>query len=168
MIMQFSDFLHNCLMEKLTERQKQIVMWRTQDVFGIGKNEKTLREIGAIYGITGSRIRDIARTARRKIEYRIRLINDRIGEPQVIVKYVKKPEEQPTANLPILYKPVGALGEMSVRTTNCLRNEDVHTVEQLIKKPTYELMRWPNFGRKSLRELEILLEQNGLKFGMDI
>lgn len=165
--MDFREFVYTRLMDKLDERHKFVVMNRTLDVLGVGKNEMSFCEIGASLGVTGSRIRQMAMTARRRINHKLGILNERLKEPQVVIKYIEK-ESEKTSNLPIVYKPVKALGEMSVRTTNCLHNEEIKTIEQLVRTNPHELLRAPNFGRKSLLELEVLLEKNRLKFGMEI
>jgi len=165
--MDFKEFVYTRLMDKLDGRHQFVVMNRTLDVFGIGKNEMTLREIGASLGVTIERIRQMAAKAKRRINHKLSILNERLKEPQVVIKHVEKKPET-TENLPIIYKPVAALGEFSVRTANCLKNEDIHTIEQLIRKKPYELLRAPNFGRKSLREVEVLLDYNNLKLGMEI
>lgn len=53
--------------------------------------------------------------------------------------------------------------ELSVRTINCLKHEGVRTVRDLITKSEVELIRAPNFGRKSLNEVKEILSVFGLK-----
>ena len=62
------------------------------------------------------------------------------------------------------------LGEMdlSVRALNCLKSAEVETLGQLVKYHRADLLKFRNFGKKSLTELDELLERNGLAFGMDI
>ncbi len=140
-------------------------MWRTKDVFGFGVNEKTYPEIAEIEGCSRERSRQLMLTAIKKIQFRIEMVKQRMGQPQVVIKYVEKKPEP--CNLPIIYKPVDALGEMTVRTANCLYNENIKTIEQLIRKREGEMMCVPNFGRKSLNELRELLAKQELSFGMN-
>lgn len=58
--------------------------------------------------------------------------------------------------------------EISVRTYNCLRNDGVRFVGELVQKSEEDLLRTPNFGRKSLNEIKELLAQFGLDLGQDI
>ena len=62
------------------------------------------------------------------------------------------------------------LGEMdlSVRALNCLKAAEVETLGQLVRYHRADLLKFRNFGKKSLTELDELLERNGLAFGMDI
>lgn len=53
--------------------------------------------------------------------------------------------------------------ELSVRSENALKNEGVETLRELVTKPEYELLRIPNFGRKSLEEVEAALAEFGLR-----
>lgn len=56
--------------------------------------------------------------------------------------------------------------ELSVRTANCLRNESIFTVGELVKKTEADLLRTPHIGRRSLNELREILAGKGLRFGM--
>lgn len=58
--------------------------------------------------------------------------------------------------------------DLSVRALNCLRAAEVDTLGQLVKYHRADLLKFRNFGKKSLTELDELLERNGLAFGMDI
>lgn len=162
--MYFLDFINSCLLEKLTERQKRIAMWRTQDVFGLGGNEKTHSAIGEIEGLSGGRCQQITLEIIRKVKHRIQIIEERMKQPQVLIKYIEKAEDITQANLPIVYKPVDSLGEMTVRTRNCIFNSNIRTIEELINTSEYDLLRIPNFGKKGLRELKDLLDKQNLKF----
>ena len=51
---------------------------------------------------------------------------------------------------------------------NCLRAAGVETVGELVQHQKYELLRYRNFGKKSMTEIEDLLETIGLTFGMDL
>jgi len=58
--------------------------------------------------------------------------------------------------------------DLSVRALNCLKAADVETLGELVSYTKNDLMKFRNFGKKSLDELAELLEAKGLKFGMDI
>jgi hypothetical protein len=58
--------------------------------------------------------------------------------------------------------------ELSVRTANCLKNEGIVYIGELVQKTEAEMLRTPNFGRKSLNELKEVLSPIGLHFGMVI
>ena len=58
--------------------------------------------------------------------------------------------------------------DLSVRALNCLKAAEVDTLGQLVKYHRSDLLKFRNFGKKSLTELDELLEKNGLAFGMDI
>ncbi|MDR2563802.1 MAG: DNA-directed RNA polymerase subunit alpha [Prevotellaceae bacterium] len=58
--------------------------------------------------------------------------------------------------------------ELSVRALNCLKSAEVETLADLVKYEKADLMKFRNFGRKSLTELEDLLKSLHLNFGMDI
>jgi DNA-directed RNA polymerase subunit alpha len=58
--------------------------------------------------------------------------------------------------------------ELSVRSANCLKNDNLIYIGDLVQKSESEMLRTPNFGRKSLNEIKEVLIQMGLGFGMDI
>ena len=68
---------------------------------------------------------------------------------------------------PLLLKKVDEL-ELSVRSANCLKNDNIVYIGDLIQKTEAEMLRTPNFGRKSLNEIKEVLSGMGLHLGMDI
>ena len=58
--------------------------------------------------------------------------------------------------------------ELSVRATNCLKAANIKTIGELVSRDVSTMLKFRNFGRKSLQELEAVLEERGLKFGMDL
>ncbi len=58
--------------------------------------------------------------------------------------------------------------ELSVRAHNCLKAANIHTISELVNKDESELLRFRNFGRKSLAELAEKIGSMGLNFGMDV
>ena len=58
--------------------------------------------------------------------------------------------------------------ELSVRSSNCLRAANIQTLEELVQKTEAEMLKYRNFGRKSLTELNTILSDLGLSFGMDV
>jgi DNA-directed RNA polymerase subunit alpha len=58
--------------------------------------------------------------------------------------------------------------DLSVRAYNCLKAAKISTLSELVKYDTNELLKFRNFGRKSLMEIEALINEKGLHFGMDL
>jgi DNA-directed RNA polymerase subunit alpha len=58
--------------------------------------------------------------------------------------------------------------ELSVRAYNCLKNANIKTIGELVRKTEYEMLRTKNFGRKSLNEIKDILHSMGLHLGMRI
>ena len=58
--------------------------------------------------------------------------------------------------------------ELSVRSANCLKNDNIVYIGDLIQKTEAEMLRTPNFGRKSLNEIKEVLTGMGLHLGMEI
>ncbi len=67
----------------------------------------------------------------------------------------------------LLCRPVSEL-DLSVRSANCLRAADIHTLGDLVVKPEAEMLKYRNFGKKSLAEIESFLVEYGLHLGMDV
>jgi DNA-directed RNA polymerase subunit alpha len=79
-------------------------------------------------------------------------------------------EEEPRSELPFnknLLRKVDEL-ELSVRSANCLKNDNIVYIGDLVQKTEAEMLRTPNFGRKSLNEIKEVLAQMGLHLGMEI
>jgi DNA-directed RNA polymerase subunit alpha len=68
---------------------------------------------------------------------------------------------------PALLKKVDEL-ELSVRSANCLKNDNIVYIGDLIQKSEGEMLRTPNFGRKSLNEIKEVLAGMGLHLGMEV
>ena len=58
--------------------------------------------------------------------------------------------------------------ELSVRAQNCLKAANIKTIGDLVRRGEQEMLKFRNFGRKSLQELVVVLEDRGLNFGMDV
>ena len=67
----------------------------------------------------------------------------------------------------LLAKEIDEL-DLSVRSANCLKNANIHTLRDLVRKTEKDMLETKNFGRKSLEELQELLGRLGLGFGMDV
>ena len=67
----------------------------------------------------------------------------------------------------ILLTPVDDL-ELSVRSHNCLKAANIQNLAELVRKDEQEMLKFRNFGRKSLAELMEIVETLGLDFGMDV
>ncbi|WP_321494112.1 DNA-directed RNA polymerase subunit alpha [uncultured Desulfobacter sp.] len=66
-----------------------------------------------------------------------------------------------------IYRSVDEL-ELSVRSSNCLKNARIHTIYQLVQKTDSEMLKTKNFGRKSLNEIKEVLHSMDLSLGMDL
>ena len=66
---------------------------------------------------------------------------------------------------PILLRPVDDL-ELTVRSANCLKAENIYFIGDLIQRTEVELLKTPNLGKKSLTEIKEVLSSRGLSLGM--
>ena len=104
------------------------------------------------------------------LAYSARIFQDQLGmfvnfdEPQE-VNIIEKPSE-PEFNKNLLRK-VDEL-ELSVRSMNCLKNDNIIYIGDLVQKSEGEMLRTPNFGRKSLNEIKEVLNGMSLYLGMEI
>ncbi len=85
-------------------------------------------------------------------------------EPQAV--RAEEPEEHLPFNRNLLRK-VDEL-ELSVRSANCLKNDNIVYIGDLVQKTEQEMLRTPNFGRKSLNEIKEVLANMGLTLGMTV
>ena len=81
-----------------------------------------------------------------------------------IEKEEKEEEEKINENL---FRSVGEL-ELSVRSSNCLKNANINYIYGLVQKTESEMLKTKNFGRKSLNEIKKILEEMDLQFGMEL
>ncbi|MCA3564524.1 MAG: DNA-directed RNA polymerase subunit alpha [Methylocystis sp.] len=104
------------------------------------------------------------------LAYSARILQDQL-EIFLNFEEPKKAESAPSipelAFNPALLKKVDEL-ELSVRSANCLKNDNIVYIGDLIQKSEAEMLRTPNFGRKSLNEIKEVLAQMGLHLGMDV
>ncbi|MCX5800776.1 MAG: DNA-directed RNA polymerase subunit alpha [Candidatus Eisenbacteria bacterium] len=100
-----------------------------------------------------------------------RILKDHFGlfvhfEEEVIVEEEETDKETERVKH-LLQKSVDEL-ELSVRSGNCLRAAQIRTLGELVQKSEPEMLKYRNFGRKSLKEILDILESMGLRFGMDV
>ncbi len=104
------------------------------------------------------------------VAYAARILQDQLSifvnfeEPSKAVVEEARPELEFNA---ALLKKVDEL-ELSVRSANCLKNDNIVYIGDLIQKTEAEMLRTPNFGRKSLNEIKEVLAQMGLHLGMEV
>ena len=105
------------------------------------------------------------------VAYASRILQDQLqifitfDEPKKAVEQADGKPDLPFN--PALLKKVDEL-ELSVRSANCLKNDNIVYIGDLIQKTEGEMLRTPNFGRKSLNEIKEVLTTMGLSLGMDV
>ncbi len=104
------------------------------------------------------------------VAYAARILQDQLN---LFVNF-EEPQEEVRTEAPLepqfnsaLLKKVDEL-ELSVRSANCLKNDNIVYIGDLIQKTEAEMLRTPNFGRKSLNEIKEVLSQMGLHLGMEV
>jgi DNA-directed RNA polymerase subunit alpha len=104
------------------------------------------------------------------VAYAARILQDQL-EVFVNFEEPRREDEKPAmpelAFNPALLKKVDEL-ELSVRSANCLKNDNIVYIGDLIQKTEAEMLRTPNFGRKSLNEIKEVLAGMGLHLGMEV
>jgi len=106
---------------------------------------------------------DAVALAARILQEQLQLfINFEEPRAQVAEERVTEPAFNPN-----LLRKVDEL-ELSVRSANCLKNDNIVYIGDLVQKTEQEMLRTPNFGRKSLTEIKEVLAQMGLHLGMEV
>ena len=104
------------------------------------------------------------------LAYAARILQDQLN---VFVNFEEPRKAETTETIPDLafnpafLKKVDEL-ELSVRSANCLKNDNIVYIGDLVQKSEAEMLRTPNFGRKSLNEIKEVLAQMGLHLGMEV
>jgi DNA-directed RNA polymerase subunit alpha len=106
------------------------------------------------------------------LTYAGKILKDHI---QMFINFEIEPEEEETQEIDeeilrvkkLLRMSVDEL-ELSVRSHNCLKNANIKNISDLVRLDESELLKFRNFGRKSLQEIQDILEKKGLYFGMDV
>lgn len=185
--------LVNEVLNTLNERERDILGMR----FGLDGYEgpKTLREIGKVFGVTGSRIMQNEAKALRKLKHPSKSKNlmflcglatdedvkshmDKIHFQEERLRWRKELYSEIAAEVKgeiipksstdnFLNTPISDL-ELSIRSAVCLKNDGIEYVGDLVQKSEAEMLRTPNFGRKSLNELKKILSPHRLHFGMEV
>jgi len=105
------------------------------------------------------------------LTYAAKILKDHI---QLFINFDIEPEEEEPVEVDeevlkirkLLKMPVDEL-ELSVRSYNCLMAANIKTIGDLVKRDEQEMLKFRNFGRKSLQELNKILDEKGIQFGMD-
>ena len=87
-----------------------------------------------------------------------------IEEIEEVVEEEEETEDEINENL---LRPVSEL-ELSVRSSNCLKNAEIKYIGDLVQRTEVEMLRTKNFGRKSLNEIKEILGDMGLRFGLKL
>lgn len=93
------------------------------------------------------------------LQHQLSVFVDLQGDEQV------EPDKTETEIDPILIRPVDDL-ELTVRSANCLKAENIYYIGDLIQRTEVELLKTPNLGKKSLTEIKDVLGTHGLSLGM--
>jgi DNA-directed RNA polymerase subunit alpha len=111
-----------------------------------------------------------ARILQDQLQLFVHFDDSQVRQPVPTMAGVAAPAETPTDTNQLnryLLKKVDEL-ELSVRSANCLKNDNIIYIGDLVQKTEAEMLRTPNFGRKSLNEIKEVLASMGLRLGMDI
>jgi DNA-directed RNA polymerase subunit alpha len=102
------------------------------------------------------------------IRYAARILVDQLSVFAALEGIAPAIEEKKTPQVdPILLRPVDDL-ELTVRSANCLKAENIYYIGDLIQRTETELLKTPNLGRKSLNEIKEVLASRGLTLGMKL
>jgi hypothetical protein len=149
----------------------QLGLYRAQIVEEVRKQLPILirQEIERVYAL-----RDLIRREIDRHERSMPLA--KVMEEEHIERYERSrsfPEEMEQERIPdlpydpALLKKIDQL-ELSVRSANCLRNDNIIYIGDLVQRSEAEMLRTPNFGRNSLNEIKEVLANMGLHLGMEV
>jgi DNA-directed RNA polymerase subunit alpha len=105
------------------------------------------------------------------IAYAAKILKDQLT---IFINFEEEEEEAPETEERTdkklndnLFRSVDEL-ELSVRSSNCLKNANIHLIGELVQKTEAEMLKTKNFGRKSLNEIKEILSEMGLSLGMKV
>jgi DNA-directed RNA polymerase subunit alpha len=140
-------FIENFRVEQRTDYEKLVLNIKTD---GTINPEDAIKEASKIL-----------------VQHLLLLTDENITLDKPEVKKEEVIDEQLLHMRKLLKTPLEDL-DLSVRAFNCLKTAKIETLEELVQFDTNDLLKFRNFGRKSLVEIEELLVEKGLSFGMDI
>lgn len=130
---------------------------RSNHMIELRKSGKTYTHIAGLYKLHPSRVRDIIMNAERRIENEKRIREKRMASVQSgLVKTIK---DFNNLSVDILVLPA--------RARNCLNNEKLFIIGDVVNKTDAELLKIPNFGRKSLNRLKYAIDNARVKYGFE-
>lgn len=117
-------------------------------------------------------ITDSSLNPQNALSFAAKILKDHL---QMFITFEKEPEMAPEEEIDeetirirsLLKMKVDEL-ELSVRSSNCLKAAEIKSLEDLVQKTEADMLKYRNFGRKSLSELQGILEKLGLTFGMEV
>lgn len=176
-----------CITEILT--LTDVLTDREADIIHMALKGDSYSSIAETYGLSRERMRQIIDKAIRKsielktlketvlkIDSMQREIEQLKSENKLLKSYIPKNEKEDNNDEQITVydkivqilrsKPIEY--DLTVRALNCLKAADVETIGDLVKYNRFDLLRFRNFGKKTLTELDELVESLGLMWGMDV
>jgi len=90
-----------------------------------------------------------------------------ISDDEPILEITEDIDDESLRIRELLYRSIDEM-ELSVRSHNCLKAAGINTIMDLVSKEENQMLRYKNFGRKSLSELIEKLDEMELSFGMDV
>ena len=142
--------------------QYSVENWRVEQKTDYEKLSLEISTDGSIHP------KDALREAAKILIYHLMLFSDEKITFDAPEESSSEEFDEETLRMRQLLKTRLADMELSVRALNCLKSAEVETLGELVKFQRSDLLKFRNFGRKSLTELDALLERLKLNFGMDI
>ncbi len=112
--------------------------------------------------------KDALKEAAKILIFHFQLFSDEKITAEVEEKVVVEEFDEDVLHMRQLLKTKLTEHDLSVRALNCLKTAEVETLGDLVKYHRSDLLKFRNFGKKSLSELDELLERKDLTFGMDV
>lgn len=167
----------------LTEREIYLLVNREKDCLGCGVNKKSQAEVAKEFNLSSARVAQIANKLNRKIQHRVRRLTggaNNYANAKARIEELNEITQKTNQRLLSLHAELGKYIEsnipknggiatesldVSVRTANVLKYNNIEFLAQLQDMTENEILRFPNFGRKSLNELREVCTNFGIKIG---
>lgn len=139
-----------------SQRVEDLLNYRTKDVFGYGQNSMTLKELGEKWGVGAERVRQIQNKLVRRMRYTIK---GSVVKTEIITVDMRNSEN-------FKLQKFFDSDALTCRTSNVLKNQKFTNMRDILVTSPSKFLRFPNFGKKSFRELQDFVLEQG--FGPDV
>lgn len=148
------------------ERNMDVFINRSGWILGIGKDSMSRADLAKKYNMSATNVDMIAYKCASAFERSLNALNEK-AKGNIIIKEIDKhtiDRTIPTTEIAIevLIAKIERGQGYNVRAENCLKNQGIRTIGQLLEKTEYDLIMIPNMGRKTINAIKLALSEMGL------